>query len=497
MKFRFIILFLPALCVFVFSCSSTRQSKFHPNKKYTAQVLRQDLSLLKEILESNHPSLYWYTTKDSLDNFFNTTINSITDSLTELEFKNKVAWFISKIHCGHTAVRSSKQYGKYFVGKRVAQFPLSLKIWNDTAVLISTAFRSDSILKRGTIVTSINGRSSKQLLDSMSKLISSDGYSKNFSQQLISFNYPYYYRNTFGLDSQYRIQYIDSTGQTRIATFKNFIPVVDTSRRQRPQPLPALTKKEQRKLSQLNLRSLIIDTSLNTAFMRISTFSDGSLKSFFKTSFRKMKHDGIKNLVIDLRENSGGNVMSSTRLTQYLAEKPFIIADTVAAISRSFKHKKYIKPWFVYWLSMHFTGRRKSDNRIHFRYFERHQFNPKNNHHFDGQVYVVAGGYTFSAATLVTGALKGQKNVTVVGEETGGGSYGNSAMHLPVVTLPASKVRIVLPLYRLVINKNNPKTGRGIFPDVEVPPSSLSIKKGVDVKIERVREMIRLNQSQK
>jgi C-terminal processing protease CtpA/Prc len=140
---------------------------------------------------------------------------------------------------------------------------------------------------------------------------------------------------------------------------------------------------------------------------------------------------------------------------------------------------------------MHFTGRKKSDNRIHFKYFERHLFKPKNKHHFNGQVYIVAGGYTFSAATLVTGALKGQKNVTVVGEETGGGSYGNSAMHLPVVTLPASKVRIVLPLYRLVINKMNPKTGRGIFPDVEVPPSSLSIKKGVDAKIEKVRELIK------
>jgi hypothetical protein len=222
-KFLLQVLVIPALCVFVLSCSSTRQSKFHPNQKYSAQVLRQDLSLLKNILESNHPSLYWYTTKDSLDYFFNTTINSITDSLTELEFKNKVAGFISKIHCGHTAVRSSKQYGKYFTGKRVAQFPLSLKIWNDSAVLISTAFRNDSLLKRGTIITSINGRSNTQLLDSMSKFISADGYSKNFSQQLISFNYPFYYKNTFGLDSQYRVRFIDSSGKSSTAIFKNFL----------------------------------------------------------------------------------------------------------------------------------------------------------------------------------------------------------------------------------------------------------------------------------
>jgi C-terminal processing protease CtpA/Prc len=241
---------------------------------------------------------------------------------------------------------------------------------------------------------------------------------------------------------------------------------------------------------------MAIDTPLNTAFMRISTFSDGSLNSFFRKSFNKINKDGIKNIVIDLRENSGGNVMSSTKLTQYLSNKPFNIADTVAANSRSFKYKKHIKPWFVYWMSMHLTGRKQNDGRIHFRYFEKHMFKPENKNHFDGNIYLVTGGYTFSAATLVTGELKGQKNVTVVGEETGGGAYGNSAMHLPVITLPNSKVRIVLPLYRLVIDADRKKTGRGILPDVEVGPSSVAIKNGVDAKMEKVRELIANKQKQ-
>ena len=34
-----------------------------------------------------------------------------------------------------------------------------------------------------------------------------------------------------------------------------------------------------------------------------------------------------------------------------------------------------------------------------------------------------------------------QDNVTVVGEETGGGAYGNSAWLIPEVTLPETKVR--------------------------------------------------------
>jgi hypothetical protein len=60
---------------------------------------------------------------------------------------------------------------------------------------------------------------------------------------------------------------------------------------------------------------------------------------------------------------------------------------------------------------------------------------------------------------MFIGALKGQDNVTIVGEESGGGFYGNSAMHLPTIVLPNSKLRVVLPMYRLVMDKTRPKEG--------------------------------------
>jgi hypothetical protein len=193
--------------------------------------------------------------------------------------------------------------------------------------------------------------------------------------------------------------------------------------------------------------------------------------------------------------NSGGSVLSCTSLLQYLVHTPFNVADTVAAYTRHFPGKKYIKPWFIYWLSMQISGRKYDDERIHFRYFEHHRFNPKKNNHFDGKLFVLTGGYTFSAATLVTGKLKGQNNVTIVGEETGGGAYGNSAMFLTNIVLPNTGIRVTLPLYRMVFNANVPKDGRGVMPDVEVKPSSSIIKLGIDAKLEKVKELIKQSQS--
>lgn len=469
------------------SCS---QQLFQPEHKTDPQSLRNDLSLLKKILETNHPGLYWYTPKDSINFFFNQTLLSLQDSLTEFEFRKKVSWVISKIRCGHTAVRSSKAYAKFYRRKRVPYFPLSLKAWNDSMVVVNNAWRNDSILKRGAIITGINGFSNSQLLDSMFQLTGTDGYADNFKQQLISFNFPFYYRSAFGADSQYVIHYVDSLKQPATRVIRNYVPKADSSKKSL-EPYPRLTKKERRKYERFANRNMTEDTGLHTAILNINTFSEGHLKYFFRKSFRKIKEDEIKNVVIDLRENSGGDILSSIRLIQYLADRPFRIADTIAAINRSFPYKKYMKPWFIYWLAMHVTGRKYSDGRIHFRFFEQHYFKPKKRHHFNGNVYVITGGFTFSASSLVAGALKGQKNVTLVGEETGGGYYGNSAMHLPVVILPHSKLRVVLPLYRMVLDKDRPKNGRGVFPDVEVNPSSSAIKQGIDPKMEKVRELIK------
>jgi C-terminal processing protease CtpA/Prc len=486
---------LSLICIL--SCGVSKNRSFNPDKKFAPVHLQQDFETLRIILEANHPSLYWYATKDSIDNYFADSFASLQDSLNELQFKNKVSWVISKIHCGHTTVRFSKDYTNFFSRKRLPSFPLSLKVWKDSAVVVANLFAADSVIRRGTIVTAINRKPITYYIDSMLQLIGTDGYSDNFKYQFISFNFPGFYRNTFGIDSQYIIKYLDSTGTEREKFIKNFYPRADTAKRvdsvNKVDPgtiQEVLTRRQLKKQLLLGKRSLRIDTTNNSAYLLINTFSEAKLFEFFRKSFRKIRQDSIHNLIIDLRLNSGGDVFASTRLSEYVIDHPFRVADTVAAISRSFKGKKYIRPWFIYWLSMHFSGKRKEDGRIHFRYFEKHLFKPKKKNHFNGNIYLLTGGYTFSAATLFAGDLKGQKNVTIVGEETGGGFYGNTAMFLTTIVLPNTKIRVTLPLYRMVLDAKRPKNGRGIFPDVEVLPNSYYIKKGVDAKLEKVMELI-------
>ncbi|MGI8951495.1 MAG: S41 family peptidase [Chitinophagaceae bacterium] len=468
-----------------FSCASTNNTQIL-QQKIPPEKLKSDFILLKKILEANHPSLYWYTPKDSVDTYFSNAINNITDSLTEFQFKNKVAYVVSKIRCGHTAVRHSKAYYKAIEKKLQPQFPLAIKTWSDSLIVLGSALKNDAVFKRGTIITSINGIGNKQLLDSMFQFISADGYADNFKSQSISFNFPAYYKNAFGLNNEYKINYIDSLGNLQTINIYNYNPSADSLNKTKQ-----FLSKSSKKIKLLSERNLVFDTAINTGFMRLTTFSNAGLRRFFRTSFKKLQKNNTKNLVIDLRENGGGSMFASTLLTKYLINHPFHNADTIAAISRSFKYHQYIHPWFEYWIAMHFMSRKQPDGRYHLHHYEQHFFKPKMRHHFTKQIYIVQGGYTFSAAVMFVSNLKDQQNVTVVGEETGGGSYGNSSVHLPEIILPNSGLRVVLPLYRVVFNNANSKTGRGIFPDIEIQPSSAAIKNGVDIKLQFIKEIIK------
>src|SRR5690349_7955482 len=99
------------LCGFVVlvvlaSCSASKP--FSPSKKYSPEDLQKDYSIFRSSLEESHPSLYWYTPKDSMDYYFEIGKSKLHDSLTESSFRYVLAYVISKIRCGHTSVRASK-----------------------------------------------------------------------------------------------------------------------------------------------------------------------------------------------------------------------------------------------------------------------------------------------------------------------------------------------------------------------------------------------------
>ena len=489
---RFVIGFF-LLGLLLMGCRSSR-GDFDPNRKYESASLKKDLAILQGVLESHHPGLYWYQTESEWRERLSLATNQLNNPLTEPEFRKVLRPLVSNIRCGHTSVRASKKWQRYTDTLRIQKlFPISVKCWTDTLLVLGNLDPKDSLLVRGTQILSINGKTPKEIYASLFPYIFGDGFNESHKYQTLSGwgTFGNYYRQYLDSSSTLNLELIDVSGIRQSAVRSYYTPVRDTSKKV---PTAKLTKKQKRVRRLEGIRSLQIDPKEKQALLRINSFSqNGRLRSFFRKGFKLLDQNNIEDLIIDVRNNGGGRVGNSTALTRYVTDRRFKIADSLYAVRRNSSYGKYIEHNLAIQASMPFLTRKRKDGLHHFGYFERHFFTPKKNNRFSGRVYILTGGNSFSATTLFVQAVKGQKNVTVIGEETGGGAYGNSAWEIPDVTLPHTGVRFRLPLFRMVMNKEIPNDGRGILPDVYVGSTVESVRRNIDNKMQVAVQLIREN----
>jgi hypothetical protein len=496
-----ILYILPVLALLqwmIIGCSASSHST-RPTRKYAPEELRRDYDLLEDILEKFHPSLYWYTPKDQMDSIFRHYRSGIRDSMTQQQFAFSIlAPVTTSIRCGHTSFSFSKDFTRYFRGVPLPSFPLYMKIWGDTMVVVENRNRRDSVFRRGTRITSVNGLNASQLASTMFRYMPTDGYAENINYIRLSGAFPYYHRNIFGLSRLYAVGYVDSTGRERVRAVPLYHPLADSGQERKRSMTEGKPRQKRSRAERLEEgRSLQIDTGTRTAIMNIESFDNGYwLKKFYRQSFRRIRKDGIDNLVIDIRNNGGGKVDNYTSLARYLKDQPFRVADSAFSMRRNFNgYGRYFQSNEINWLAMKLFVTGKKEGVHHFRYWENHVFHPRKKNHYNGQVYMIISGPTFSASTLFCNTLKGQRNVTLVGEETGGGAYGNSGLMIPHVTLPGTGIRVRVPLFRVVQYQHPPKTGQGVQPDIHVPPTVEAVTRGRDLKMEKVRSLIQESRS--
>jgi hypothetical protein len=114
---------------------------------------------------------------------------------------------------------------------------------------------------------------------------------------------------------------------------------------------------------------------------------------------------------------------------------------------------------------------------------------PKKNH-FEGKVYVLINGSSFSASSIIASKLKAEKRAVLVGEETGGANDGTVAGRYATKKLPNSKLYMPIGLMLIQPNIDFTHSKKGVLPDNEIILTTQQILEKKDLEIDWIMNNI-------
>ena len=273
--------------------------------------------------------------------------------------------------------------------------------------------------------------------------------------------------------------------------------VVDSKKDKRIFGYDETTKSFSKKLTFVSKDSSI-------AVLKIKDFSKGKFRKAYDIVFENLKQKNVKTLVLDLRNNPGGRVADAVDLYSYLTNKDFQMLEPAQVVSKTSLWKlgmfdkipKITYPFAAigYPFYMAFSSlRTKKNNDGTYTYSlvgSKKQQNKTN--YFSGKIYVLINGNSFSAACLVSAALKENKDITFVGEETGGAFNSTVAGLMPVLKLPNSNLYLRVGLMDIGTTNKTTVFGRGVFPDQEIIPTLKDKIENKDPEMEWILNDIKL-----
>jgi hypothetical protein len=402
------------------SVASTSAPKISP------EILRKDLEEIKKILITNHPAPYQFTGKEAFDKFYNEQLKKIDRPMSLGEYFIIAAPIVESLHCGHTWIILPDEFWNY---EAVTYFPLGLLFSGDKAY---AAPSSDiNAILQGSQIISVNKIPMADIIESTKRLVNSDGKSKTAKLANFGHSFPDLFAIQYGNPDGYEVNFIPP-GSTEI--HKQLVKSV-SRKTAWENPVSTLAGS----ISTGNELQIEIEKTKNLAVLSIRTFgyynNQQKFYAFLDSAFEQVHHSAVQSLILDLRNNSGGDPVCASRLLSYLERVP--------------------TPYFAH----AYAGYEALAKPI--------PMSGKNV--FTGKLLVLINGGCFSTTGHICSLLKYNKLAQFVGEETGG-TYECNDNH---IRLNTSATHLMLNVARTTYTTAVKGISRetGIMPDYPVEPT--------------------------
>lgn len=466
------------VCFFPFSLAAQLLSR---------PEIDRDAAALHRLLTRTHPAPYAYISRDSLEHLLSEMTRFDGDSLPLREWEHRVRLVLIQVGCGHTYVAGNPRLKP---AKDPAVFPLRTFTDGQNLWLLGSADTSGKAprIPVGAQVDFLNGRRAADVVERLRRHQPSDGYNHTFGLRTVNSGlfFNYLHRKYFPADSVVDIVWHDSLG----GTFTSTVRAVPVSRLSEPPVAPPDSARHilfhtRRHEQQFYFHPQHPDVGV----LQIKAFH-GRGSRVYRRAFREMKRRHTRALVIDVRNDLGGNFSSSVSIVRYVADERFQVVLS-RPIRRTWRHQPLkttlgrVGALFKFDV-LNFSPRWVRNGH----FFYRLKYRPRRHNHFDGQVLVLTNGWSFSASSLMSAYVQAKcHRATVIGEETGGGARSNNGMQIPRFVLPASHLRLRIPQYNLDY-RLGPDQGKGVVPDVPVRYTPADVLADRDLEMETALKLI-------
>lgn len=464
--------FIQFLGVFVVSAQNT----LNPSE------LKKDFQLFRTALEEAHPGIYRYAAKSSMDGSFESVVKKLDQPITQQEFYKILNPVLTKIGCGHTKLMPSEDKGFMYYYNWETLFPLKLFLDKNRAY-VRYSYDTRVKLEPGTEITAINGMGMDKIIEGLLNNLFSDGHNQTFKHYELN-------RYFNALFSNFYLEEGKAYNQFNI-TYKH-------RGRKGSMNLPSVsyqTVMQHDTAEQNSIPYQLEFKNSKTALLTLRTFwpdeEKYNFEAFLKESFTEINTKNVENLILDLRGNEGGKDAFGSLLLSYLANSEFRYYDKlVVATNERFSFVEHAQlPEGYEQLRTLIT--QTEDGEFRWEHNGNLAVQMPQELSFKGRVYVLIDGACFSVTSEFCSVANHLDRVSFIGEETGGGYYGNNSGAFSIVTLPNSKLKLGIPLMAYYTAVGDYEfTDRGIVPHYPVQPTITGILSGRDEVMERTMKII-------
>jgi hypothetical protein len=434
------------------ACSAVRATPQFTAAQFTAQQLQQDLRAARDFISATHPKPDEWVPGHALQQAFRDAETQLQEPKTRDEAWRVLARMNPVFADGHLGILQPewRKQAQQFLQSGGAFFPFEVHADAGGQLFVRAELGGKTSPYARKRIERINGVAAKQVVDALLGLMHGD--TPEFRAELLSRRFWFFYWKVSGAPARFDLS-VDGQVLRREAS---------TAQGQALQLGSGAAFERMFRFEHLGS---------DTALLTLNAFDWPDTEAFYaftKAAFTRLRDEKVKTLLIDVRENGGGNEDMWKDILRYIADKPFRNAST------------YIKKVIA--------GRAGAGEQVgdvvHGSVDSWVQPQPDNPIRFNGQVLVLVGGATYSSAVLFANAVQDFGFGQLVGTTAYARARQSGGVQSRI--LPNTGLELVSP--RFILDRPSGKREPVLVqPDIVLPDDPFNPRGLVDALMARQR----------